>query len=120
MRDQDLGALPVGDSGRLIGMITDRDIVMRAVATDRGGGNTAVREVMSEGLLTCYQDESVEDAARLMAEHRLRRVSVIDRDEQLVGIVSLAHLAQSFRFDKGGWYRKAARRNGAAIATRSR
>ena len=95
MRDQDLGALPVGDGGRLIGMITDRDIVMRAVAADRGGGTTAVREVMSEGLFTWYDDDQVEDAARLMAEHRLRRVPVIDRNEQLVGIISLADLARS-------------------------
>jgi CBS domain-containing protein len=69
MRDRDLGALPVGDGGRLIGMVTDRDIVTRAVAADRGGGITAVREVMSEGLYTCYDDASVEEAARLMAGH---------------------------------------------------
>jgi CBS-domain-containing membrane protein len=94
-RDRDLGALPVGDGGRLIGMITDRDIVMRAVAADRGGGTTAVREVMSEGLFTCYDDDQVEDAARLMADYRLRRVPVIDRNEQLVGIISLADLARS-------------------------
>jgi CBS domain-containing protein len=76
-------------------MITDRDIVMRAVAADRGGGTTAVREVMSEGLFTWYDDDQVEDAARLMAEHRLRRVPVIDRNEQLVGIISLADVARS-------------------------
>lgn len=73
MRDQDLGALPVGDGDRLIGMVTDRDIVVRAVAADRGGGTTAVREVMSEGLFPCDEDDTVEDAARLMAEHKLRR-----------------------------------------------
>ena len=95
MRDQDLGALPVGDGSRLIGMVTDRDIVMRAVAVDRGGGTTAVREVMSEGLFTCDDDASVEEAARLMAEHKLRRIPVIDHSEQLVGIVSLADLARS-------------------------
>jgi CBS domain-containing protein len=95
MRDRNLGALPVGNNGRLIGIVTDRDIVMRAVAADRGGGTTAVREVMSEGIFTCHQDDPVEDAARLMAEHKLRRVPVIDRDEQLVGIISLADLAQS-------------------------
>jgi len=85
----------VGDGGRLIGMVTDRDIVTRAVAADRGGGTTAVREVMSEGLYTCYDDASVEEAARLMAEHKLRRVPVVDHSEELVGIVSLADLAQS-------------------------
>jgi CBS domain-containing protein len=95
MRDEDLGALPVGDGGRLIGMVTDRDIVARAVAANRGGGTTAVREVMSEGLFSCYDDAFVEDAARLMAEHKLRRIPVVDHSEQLVGIVSLADLARS-------------------------
>ena len=95
MRDQDLGALPVADDGRLIGMVTDRDMVVRAVAADRGGGTTAVREVMSEGLYTCYDDASVEETARLMAEHKLRRIPVIDHNEELVGIVSLADLARS-------------------------
>ena len=95
LRDQDLGALPVGDRGRLIGMVTDRNIVVRAVAANRGGGTTAVREVMSEGLYTCYDDAPVAEAARLMAEHKLRRVLVVDHDEELVGIVSLADLARS-------------------------
>lgn len=95
MRDHDLGALPVGDGGRLIGMVTDRDIVVRAVAADRGGGTTAVREIMSEGLYTCYDDASVEQAARQMAEHKLRRLLVVDGNEELVGIATLADLARS-------------------------
>jgi CBS domain-containing protein len=95
MRDQNIGALPVGDGRRLIGMVTDRDIVVRAVAANRGGGTTAVREVMSEGLSTCCDDASVEEAARLMAEHKLRRIPVVDHSKQLVGIVSLADLAGS-------------------------
>lgn len=95
MRDKDLGALPVSGEGRLIGMVTDRDIVVRGVAADRGGGTTAVREVMSEGLVTCYDDASVADAARIMAEHKLRRMPVVDHGEELVGVVSLADLARS-------------------------
>lgn len=95
MRDEDLGALPVGDGDRLIGMVTDRDILVRAVAADRGGGTTAVREVMSEGLFTCYDDDSAADAARLMAEHKVRRVPVVNRSDELVGMLSLADLAQS-------------------------
>ena len=95
MRDDDLGALPVGEGYSLFGMVTDRYITVRAVAADRAGGSTAVREVMSEGLYTCYADDSMEDAARLMAEHKLRRIPVIDHDEKLVGIVALADIARS-------------------------
>lgn len=93
MRDQDLGALPVAENDRLIGMVTDRDIVCRAVAADRGGGVTAVREVMSENVYYCFEDDDVERASRIMAEHRVRRLPVLDRDERLVGLVSLADLS---------------------------
>ncbi len=95
MRDHDLGALPVGENDRLIGMVTDRDIVVRAVASDRGGGTTSVREVMSEGVYYCMEDASLDEAARLMAEHKVRRMPVVNRDKRLVGVLSLADLARS-------------------------
>lgn len=94
MRDQDVGALPVGENDRLIGMVTDRDIVVRGVAQDRGGGTTAVREVMSAGITYCFDDDDVEQAKRLMAEHQLRRMPVVNRDKRLVGMVALADLAR--------------------------
>jgi CBS domain-containing protein len=68
MRTDNIGALPVGENDRLIGMVTDRDIVMRAVAEDRSAGNTAVRDVMSERVYYCFENDDVEDAAKLMAE----------------------------------------------------
>jgi CBS-domain-containing membrane protein len=68
---------------------------LRAVASNRGGGTTAVREVMSEGLFTCYEDDSAAAAARLMAEHKVRRVPVVNRSDELVGMLSLADLARS-------------------------
>jgi CBS domain-containing protein len=76
-------------------MVTDRDIVVRAVAEDRQPGSTAVSTVMSEGIYYCFDDNSLEEAARIMAEHQVRRLPVLNRDKRLVGIVALADLARS-------------------------
>jgi CBS domain-containing protein len=95
MRADNVGALPVGENDRLVGMITDRDIAMRAVAEDRAAGTTAVREVMSEGVAYCYEDDNVEEAARIMARHQVRRLPVINRDKRLVGMIALADLARA-------------------------
>src|SRR6266516_3157302 len=83
MRADNIGALPVGENDRLIGMVTDRDIVVRAVAETRSVGNTAVREVMSERVYYCFDNDDVEDAAKLMAEHQVRRVPVVNQDKRL-------------------------------------
>jgi CBS domain-containing protein len=93
MRDDHVGALPVGENDRLVGMVTDRDIVVRAVAEDRPGGNTAVRQVMSEHIYYCFDDDDLEEAAHIMSEHQVKRLPVLNRDKRLVGIVALADLA---------------------------
>jgi CBS domain-containing protein len=95
MRAEDIGALPIGENDRLIGMVTDRDIVMRAVAEDKNGGKVTAREVMSEGIFWCFEDEDVERAAELMAEHQVRRLPVVNRDKRLVGMIALADLGRS-------------------------
>jgi len=95
MRADNIGALPVGENDRLIGMVTDRDIVMRAVAEDRSAGNTTVREVMSDDVFYCFEDDSDERAAEIMAEHQVRRLPVLNRDKRLVGVVALADLGRS-------------------------
>ena len=92
MRTDNVGALPVGENDRLIGMVTDRDIVMRAVAEDRAPGTTAVREVMSQRIYYCFEDEDLQHAARTMAAHQVRRLPVLNREKRLVGIVALADL----------------------------
>ena len=97
MRAENLGALPVGENDRLIGMVTDRDIAVRAVAEDRSPGNTAVREVMSEGIYYCFDDDDVEQAAEVMAKHQVRRLPVVDRDKRLVGVVALADMGRGQR-----------------------
>ena len=79
MRANDVGALPIGENNRLIGMLTDRDIVIRAIAEDRSPDDTTVREVMSEGICYCFEDDDVAQAARVMARHQVRRLPVIDR-----------------------------------------
>jgi CBS domain-containing protein len=97
MRDEHIGAMPVvpvGESDRPVGMVTDRDIVVRAVAENRLPSNAAVSTVMSEGVYTCFDDDSIEEAARIMAEHQVRRLPVLDRGERLVGIVAIADIAR--------------------------
>ena len=94
MAEIDAGAMPVGDNDRLVGMITDRDIAIRAVAQGKGP-DTPVRDVMStEQVLFCYEDEELDHVAKNMSEQQVRRLPVVNRDKRLVGIVSLGNLAQ--------------------------
>ncbi|MCF7222402.1 CBS domain-containing protein [Marilutibacter chinensis] len=94
MAENDIGSLPVGEGDRLVGFLTDRDIVVRALA--RGVGPDAkVREVMSADVKYCYDDEDVEHVANNMADLEVRRLPVVDRDKRLVGVVSLGNFAQS-------------------------
>ena len=92
MQRMDVGSLPVGDGDRLIGMVTDRDIAIRAVA--RGlNADTPGREVISQEIPDSYDDQDVDDVARKMADLQVRRLPVINRDKRLVGFVSLADFA---------------------------
>jgi CBS domain-containing protein len=93
MIDIDAGVLPVGENGRLVGMLTDRDITIRAVAAGKEPTECKVREVMSPEIRYIYDDESVEDAARNMTQLQVRRLPVLNREKRLVGIVSLGDLA---------------------------
>lgn len=95
MKSEDIGALPVGENDRLIGMVTDRDIAIRGVAEDRTPEATTVRDVMSEKVFYCFEDDDVEDAAQCMAENQVRRLPILNRDKRLTGIVSLADIAQT-------------------------
>ena len=88
----DAGAIPVSENDRLVGMITDRDIAVRAVAAGKGP-NTPVRDVMSRDVKYCFDDEDLAHVAKNMAEIRVRRLPVVNRDKRLVGIVSLGDIA---------------------------
>jgi len=92
MLDMDVGALPVGEDDRLVGMITDRDIAIRCVAKGRGP-DAKVREIMSDEVKYCFADQDIEQVAQNMAQIQVRRLPVLDRDKRLVGIVSLGDIA---------------------------
>jgi CBS domain-containing protein len=94
MAECNCGAIPVGDNDRLVGMITDRDIAIRAIANGKGP-ETAVREVMSEGVCYCYEDQDVSEVAANMGDIQLRRLPVLNRDKRLVGILALCDIAKS-------------------------
>ena len=93
MAEIDAGSLPVGQDNRLVGMITDRDIAIRAVAEGKSP-DTPVREVMSQEVLYCFDDQELEEVARNMADIKVRRLPVLNRSKHLVGIVSLGDLSR--------------------------
>jgi CBS domain-containing protein len=93
MEKIDFGLLPVGENDRLVGMLSDRDITVRAVARGLAPDRCKVRDVMSRDVKYVYEDESIEDAARNMSDLQVRRLPVLNRDKRLVGIVSLGDLA---------------------------
>lgn len=92
MAELDIGCLPVEENDRMIGMITDRDIAVRAVCEGRGP-DTPIRDVMSAEVKYCYEDQSIDEVTRNMGDIRVRRLPVVDRNKRLVGIVSLGDLA---------------------------
>jgi CBS domain-containing protein len=93
MKELGVGPLPVCDNQSLVGMVTDRDITVRAVASGLDPATTRVRDVMSDEIVCCFDDQEVEVAARLMQSKQIRRIMVMDRDKKLVGIITLADLA---------------------------
>jgi CBS domain-containing protein len=92
MKSEDVGSLPIVDGDRLVGTLTDRDIAIRAVAEGKGA-DTPAGEIASKDLVTIDPQQSLEEAARLMAEHQLRRLPVCEEDGRLVGILAQADLA---------------------------
>lgn len=95
MRDGDFGILPIQEKDRLVGMITDRDIVVRGVAEGKDFDELPVREIMSEKVLYCYEDQSLEEVVENLGQQQVRRLPVLSRDKRLVGILSLGDIARS-------------------------
>ena len=93
MRELDVGAMPVCARGKLSGLITDRDIAIRLVADGADPINTRVSDIMTPDVTYCFDDQSVEEAATVMQAHQIRRLPILDRDKQLVGILSLGDLS---------------------------
>ena len=92
MAQIDVGVLPVGENDRLVGMITDRDIAVRAIAADKGP-QTPIRDIMSKEVMYCFEDDELDDIVQNMADIKVRRLPVLDRNKRLVGILSLGDIA---------------------------
>lgn len=93
MRDFDIGSIPVCDDNHLLGIVTDRDITIRAAANGDDPTMATVSEVMTPGVICCYEHQTVEEAAALMQEHQIRRLYVLNENDELVGMTSLGELA---------------------------
>jgi CBS domain-containing protein len=100
MKSLDVGALPVCENHKLVGILTDRDIAVRAVADGRDPKQTPARDAMTTGVVYCYEDDDVLDAVRLMEEKQIRRLLVLDRNQRAVGIVSLGDIATRIGRDR--------------------
>ena len=100
MAECDSGVLPVGENDRLVGVITDRDIAIRAVAEKRGPG-TPVRDIMTKEILYCFEDDDVDECAQNMGEQQVRRLPVVNRDKRLVGMISIGDIARGAESEAG-------------------
>ena len=93
MKELDVGMFPICDGERLIGTITDRDIALRATADGRDADETTVKDVMTQEVDYCFEDQDAEEAVDMMNANQIRRLPILNRDKRLVGIVSLGDLA---------------------------
>ena len=93
MRQADIGVLPVSESGQIVGMLTDRDIAVRAVAQGADPGATSAGDVMSRDVVSCFEDQDAREVANLMEQNKVRRVVVVNRKNEAVGLVSVDDLA---------------------------
>ena len=95
MLQHDVGALPIGENDRLVGMVTDRDIAMRGVAKGKDISKLTAKDIMTKSVIWCRDSESVDDAARLMETKRIRRLPVIDDHKRMVGMLSLGDISHA-------------------------
>jgi CBS domain-containing protein len=95
MHEHDIGALPVGENDRLVGMVTDRDIVCRGVAGGRDLSKLKARDVMTKGIAYCREENEIQEALDLMQKHKVRRLPVIDAKKRMVGILSLGDVSHA-------------------------
>ncbi len=95
MQKYDVGAIPVGQNDRLVGMVTDRDITLRGVARGKNPSELTAKDVMTKGIIWCHDTDSVDDAARLMESKKVRRLPVIDANKRMVGMISLGDISHA-------------------------
>lgn len=95
LRDEDIGAVPIGENDKLIGMVTDRDIVCRGATQGSGISSLTARDVMTEGIAWCWEDDDLNTAVQKMEEQQLRRMPVMNTEKRMVGILSLGDISHS-------------------------
>lgn len=95
MKDLDIGSIPVGENDRLIGMVTDRDITCRAVASGNDCSKLTARDVMTKGIIFCRDSEDLDDALRTMEQKKIRRLPVIDEKKRMVGMLSVGDVSHA-------------------------
>ncbi len=95
MLDKDVGAIPVGNNGKLVGMVTDRDITIRAVANGKDVSKLTAQDVMTKGVVCCSDTAKVRDVLHVMEEKQIRRVPVVDEAAQVVGMVSIGDISRA-------------------------
>lgn len=94
MRSLDVGSIPIGENDRLVGIVTDRDIICRAVANQRDLSQLKARDVMTEHVAWCRDDQELAEAAAMMEQRKVRRLPVIDADKRMVGMLALGDISQ--------------------------
>lgn len=107
MRDHDVGAIPVCEGGKPIGIVTDRDVAIRAFANGKDISKLTAKDVMSKKVISCRDTEAAEDAVRIMEKNKVRRLPVLDEAQKLVGMVSLGDISHALSEDRTGEVTKA-------------
>jgi CBS domain-containing protein len=107
MKTKDIGAVPILDKGKLVGMVTDRDIAIRALAGGRDVSKLTAKDVMTRNVACCHESDSAASASRTMQERRIRRLAVIDESDKLIGMVSLGDLTHAMSEELSGRLAKA-------------
>jgi CBS domain-containing protein len=102
MRDYDVGSIPVCEAGKILGMVTDRDIAIRALANGKDVSKLEAKDVMSKDVIYCRDTEEAEDAIRIMEDNQIRRLPVLNDAKQLVGMVSLGDISHALSQDLTG------------------
>ncbi len=102
MREHDIGSIPVGENDKLIGMVTDRDIVCRGIGNGKDLSKLTARDVMTSNIVWCHADEELDDATRIMEDKKIRRLPVIDTNKRMVGMLSLGDISHSAKSKLSG------------------
>jgi CBS domain-containing protein len=102
MKTEDIGAVPVGENDKLVGMVTDRDIICRGLGNGKKPEKLTAKDVMTKGITYCRENEEVDDAIRIMESKQIRRLPVIDKDKRMVGMLSIGDISHSLSQQMAG------------------